>query len=131
MVKFILDISFVERYVEKFYSEDNCSEILDKALPSFLEDNPMLVVSIDVIEQSRARYPKRILVLDTLFGLCGKENVRGEDRADTLIKLCAICEVKDKETHVIAEDTFIIDSINKTTHQAKNIEEAKKILGID
>ena len=130
MVKFVLDISFIVNYVEHFYSEDNCNKILNNALQSFLNDDPMLIVSIQVIEQARQFFPERILVLDSLFGLCGKENVEGKDKIDTLIKLCAISEVKDKETYVLADDGFIISSVNKTTHKAKNIQEAKEILGI-
>ena len=32
-------------------------------------------------------YPERALVLDTLFGLCGKEDVKGINKIDTLIKI--------------------------------------------
>ena len=131
MVKFILDISFVVNYVENFYSDNHCGKILDKALPSFMIGDPMLMVTVEIIKQAKELYPERILVLDTLFGMCHIIDVKGKDKIDTLIKSCAISEVWDKETHVLADDSFIIDAINKTTHRAISIETAKEILKIN
>lgn len=130
MVKFVIDSSFVTNYVEKFYSDDHLGKMLDKAVPSFTSGEPLFTVSIDTIEKAKRQFPKRGFVLDSLFNLCRKEDVGGDGDVDTLIKLCAICEVDDEETYVVSEDSFIINSINRTTHKAITIEEAKKILKI-
>ena len=132
MVKFVIDLSFVIHYVEvdKFYSDEHLGKMLDKAVPRFTMNNPLFTISIDVIEKAKIMYPERHLVLDSLFGLCKKEDVNGDHVIDTLVKLAAICEVDDKETYVISDDKFIINSLNKTTHKAIDIKRAKEILGI-
>lgn len=132
MVKFILDLSFVIKYadVDTFYSDENNSKFLDKALPEFTSGNPMFIIPLEVIEEAKCIFPERILVLDSLFGLCEKSDIKGADKIDTLIKVCAVYEVVDAKTYVLANDEFIINSISTTTHKAVNIKQAKEILGI-
>ncbi len=131
MTKFILDISFVLHYVDSFYSDNNVNKMLDIALSSFTNGKPIFIIPLVVIEQAKEIYPERTLVLDSLFGLCEKTDVESSDKIDTLIKICAIYEIDDNTTYVLADDNFIIQNINKTTHKAINIGQAREILGLN
>jgi len=128
-MKLICDFSFISNYVEKFFSDDRKSaSIINSAISPFLDGKPILVISCDTIEELREIYSGRELLLDTVFDLCDKSDIDLDDRVDSLIKNAAIYEVTDEDTYVIAEDNFIINSINKTTHKAISINKAIELL---
>lgn len=101
---------------------------MDSAISPFLEGRPILVISCDVIDELKELYSDRILVLDSFFGLCDKFDISLKGRIENLIKITAMYEVEDKDTYVVADDDYIIKSVNKTTHKAISVNEAIKLL---
>lgn len=130
MVRLICDFSFVCNYVEQFYSDEDrdAAELVNKCISPAVNDDPILVISCLTIEQARKAFPERPLILDSLFDICEKSDVEIEDRIDLLTKLAAIYEIEDESTYVLAEDSYIISSINNTSHNAISIKKALELL---
>ncbi len=128
-MKLICDFSFVNNYVENFFSNnERCSaSIVNSAITPHLRGTPLLVISYATISELIKLYPERRLVLDSFFDLCQKSEM-SLDRIQSLIKMAAITEIEDRETYVLAEDSYIINEVNKTSHKAITLNEARELL---
>lgn len=129
-MRLICDFSFIYDYAENFFSDENrnSATIVNSAISQHIKGTPILVISYQTIGELNNIYGDRELMLDTIFGVCKKEDISICNRVDSLIKLAALYEIEDEDTYILAEDNYIINEINKTTHKAISIKEALKLL---
>jgi len=129
-MKLICDFSFVNDYAENFFSDEDrgSATIINSSIVPHLRGKPILAISFQTMDELYKIHSGRELMLDTVFDLCEKFDIALNDRMENLIKMAAICEIEDEETYVLAEDDYIINEINKTTHKAISIEKALEIL---
>lgn len=129
-MRFVCDFSFVNDYVENFFSNDDrgSATVINSSISPHLKGTSLLIISCNTIEELYKIHSDRELVLETVFDLCEKSEIMIKDRKESLIKMAAISEIDDKETYVLANDAYIIKEINKTTHKAISITEALDLL---
>ena len=125
-MKLICDFSFINNYVENFFSDEerDSAKIVNSSIRPSLQGDKILVISCETMDELNKIYRDRQFVLDTVYDLCEKVEIPLKDRIQCLIKIAAVYEIKDKDTFILAEDSYVLSEINKTTHKAISINKA-------